>query len=62
MIKGTLDDLLHSTPTISLKITIVILAISGFDINMMVKSNANDFFMILRAPSEILAELAGQVS
>ena len=53
--------LLHTNYTyISLNITLAIvsLAISIFDINRMVKSYAIDFFMILRAPSEILAELA----
>ena len=57
IMKGTLDDLLRSTPTTSLKIAleIVSLAISVFDTNMMVKSNVF-FIIILRPPSEILAE------
>ena len=53
MMKGTLDYLLRSTPTISLKITLAIvsLAISVFDTNMMVKCNVF-FIIILRPPSD----------
>ena len=57
MMKGTLDYLLRSTPTISLKITLAIvsLAISVFDTNMMVKCNV--FLLLSYDPlqtSEIL--------